>query len=226
MKAGFALTNRPPLPRAIGTSGPALLQALPLSFEQRPNGASRTRTGDLLGAIQEPASANPAPRAGFRPFQSLKPPRIPPLIRGFWGWDALHPKTTDISRGAPTGLWPEQSRRRVPRCDPMSPLPSTAWRMPRGGRRASPCSSRPVIAQTRGRRLCSPRIRTQSGWRRRARACTATARSSTCGRRGGGRRPARGERPATRAPSLLRGPKRSRRVDAPPRGPCFGALRL
>jgi hypothetical protein len=41
------------------------------------HGASRTRTGDLLGAIQERSSAEAAPQAGFRAVRPLEPPRIP-----------------------------------------------------------------------------------------------------------------------------------------------------
>ena len=47
------------------------------------DGASRTRTGDLLGAIQEGTIGKPALGAGLAPFQSLK--TTPPLSGGFWG---------------------------------------------------------------------------------------------------------------------------------------------
>jgi hypothetical protein len=41
------------------------------------HGASRTRTGDLLGAIQEGRHAEPAAQAGFRAVGRLETPRIP-----------------------------------------------------------------------------------------------------------------------------------------------------
>jgi hypothetical protein len=65
------------------------------------SGASRTRTGDLLGAIQERTIANPASEANFSPFQSTTSLGYPAIIRGFWGWDELHPQNDEhASRAA------------------------------------------------------------------------------------------------------------------------------
>ncbi len=68
------------------------------------DGASRTRTDDLLGAIQERAIAKPAPGAALWPFQSAKYPPTPAVIRGFRGWDALHPQN-DRRLSATAAAW-------------------------------------------------------------------------------------------------------------------------
>jgi hypothetical protein len=60
------------------------------SFQAFSSGASRTRTGDLLGAIQERRREEPASRAVSGHSSSPKPLGNPTFTRGFWGWDALY----------------------------------------------------------------------------------------------------------------------------------------
>ena len=72
---------------------------------------------------------------------------------------------------------------RASRCAPTSPPPSIAWRRRRAreaGLSLLVTSRLPL--RRRAGRACSPPTPTRSGWRRRARACTATAPSSTSGR--------------------------------------------
>jgi hypothetical protein len=53
----------------------------------RLHGASRTRTGDLLGAIQERRRSGPASRAGFSPLQQPETPRMPHAYPGVLGME-------------------------------------------------------------------------------------------------------------------------------------------
>jgi hypothetical protein len=61
----------------------------------RLDGASRTRTGDLLGAIQKRDIGKPPPEAGFRLVQRLETPRIPRTYPRVLGMEsAPSPKTS------------------------------------------------------------------------------------------------------------------------------------
>jgi hypothetical protein len=57
----------------------------PLLERLRCDGASRTRTGDLLGAIQKRDISKPASQAGFRGLAGMKPFGYPALARELWG---------------------------------------------------------------------------------------------------------------------------------------------
>jgi hypothetical protein len=69
----------------------------------RSDGASRIRTGDLLGAIQKRDIGKLAPEAGFRPFQQCRTPRIPRACPGVLGWGELHPQNGGLRFMTPFG---------------------------------------------------------------------------------------------------------------------------
>jgi hypothetical protein len=89
----------------------------------RPYGASRTRTGDLLGAIQKRDITEPARQADFQLFSSANTPPIPRAYPGVLGIGcAPSPKRRSRRRAAPFMLIagarllaehpPQRSRRR------------------------------------------------------------------------------------------------------------------
>jgi hypothetical protein len=84
--------------RVIQTRRMSLGNPRKASFQAFSSGASRTRTGDLLGAIQERRREEPASRASFWPLQQLETPRIPHVLPGGFGDGTLFiPKTAGSS---------------------------------------------------------------------------------------------------------------------------------